>query len=169
MLFGFKLTNRVFLGGVLFGALFFMGCSVAMGSRFQALSVQDAGAVLYVYRVPTITSSFMASSPKLFLNGSPVTNLKNGGYVALPVMPGGHELELRFYTFGIEQESARKLTHIHASENEALYFEYRETTTGYEKYGSTEVRHINRHFMRMPKGLGEIRIMKTRQLNSKAI
>lgn len=139
-----------------------LACAMAYGPRFEAVSPAVEQGLIYVYRSPSISGSALSAAPMVLVNGMPAGRLKNGAYVVAGVPPGEVALQLRSTFFGkiLNNEIAEKKAIIKAGETR--YFEYAAVTTGYERYGDTEVAQVKTVFTPVPSTFAVKRLQKTR-------
>lgn len=160
-----QIVKNLALSVVMCGLSCSGGCAMSYGPKFTEVSVDTGSALIYVYRRPSISGSAMSSKPMLVVDGESIAKIKNGGYVHLQVEPGMHRVELIQTLFGKVVGEAYKEVQFSINSGDVKYFEYAEITTGYERYGETEVAEIEQVFMEVPKAFGEKRIQKTRLLS----
>ena len=139
-----------------------LACAMAYGPRFEAVSPAVEQGLIYVYRSPSISGSALSAAPMVLVNGIPAGRLKNGAYAVVDVPPGDIVLQLRSTFFGkiLDNEIAIKKVTINAGETR--YFEYAAITTGYERYGNTEVAQVKTVFTPVPSAFAVKKLQQTR-------
>ncbi len=87
---------------VLLGIVFLTSCA-ASGPKFQEKTITNAtNAIIYVYRPSKTVNCCVA--PKVYLNKVPTADLKNGGYIAVEVPAGKHEVTVGDGSYGFTPE-----------------------------------------------------------------
>lgn len=82
--------------------LLLTACSAA-GPKYQEYALtKSENAVVYIYR-PTKTVNCCVA-PKVYINQSPKSDLKNGGYVVYELPAGQHEIVVGDGSFGFTSE-----------------------------------------------------------------
>lgn len=83
-------VRRLLITG--FACALLQGC-MAIGPKFEPLSSPDAAVTkIAVYRPADFANS--GTTPHLYVDGTKVAEITNGGYVVLEVKPGVHRLHL---------------------------------------------------------------------------
>ena len=86
----------------LIAVLLLTACSAA-GPKFQEYALSKSeNAVVYIYR-PTKTVNCCVA-PKVYINQTPKSDLKNGGYVVYELPAGKHEIVVGDGSFGFTPE-----------------------------------------------------------------
>ena len=139
---------------------------MTFGPAFRAEAPEVGGSLIYVFRSPTISGFAMSAKPMLVIDGKTTFPIKIGGYLPIHLNPGEHRLVLKRTVFGkvLEQEVASIDFKIDAGETK--YFEYAQVTTGYERYGATEVAKVKEFFMEVPAKYGAKKLIKTKLLGN---
>lgn len=72
--------------------LMLLVCACATGPRFSYSAPTATSSNIYLYRTYKFAGS--AASPNIYLDGQLQGKLHAGGYVLMPVTPGGHEVTI---------------------------------------------------------------------------
>src|SRR5689334_11404425 len=87
--------------------------------------------MLYVYREKTFVGIANWEIPYLHLDGRPVTRIKIGGNIAIPVSPGTHTLKTTESLFGKDTGKVRGQTKITVRGGSAVYLRYSESISSF--------------------------------------
>lgn len=158
----FKAVRPIFV--VLLTACLF-GCAMTYGPKFEPINLNPEQSLVYVYRIPTISGSAMSAKPMVIVNGKEYRTIKNGGYFPIVLEPGSHDVALKSTLFGSSIGEERMPAKFQIKPGETKYFEYAQITTGYNRYGNTEVAAVEEHFVEVPAIYAEKQIKKTRLLS----
>lgn len=148
--------------GSLCAALSLIGCAMAFGPKFKPEASSRGEAMVYIYRMPSLSGSMLGATPAVFLDGAHVGTLKNGGYIPLEVSPGKHKITLQSTLFGKARGNVVGNIQFEIAEDETRYFEFMQVTTDYNRYGKTDVAQVKFHFLEAPENLALKKLLRTR-------
>ena len=154
--------NRIYLALL---ATILSACSMAFGPRFNPVDLPSEKSLIYVYRMPTISGIALSAKPMIVVDGNEYRTIKIGGYFPIQIEPGHHEIGLKSSLFGQSVGELRKVISFEVAPGQVKYFEYAQITTGYNRYGGTEVAEVEEHFVEVPPLYGEKMIKKTKWLS----
>ena len=108
-------------------ALFLAGCG-ASGQPFTTGSIapQKGSSVLYIYRPKTVIGIGNPDVSFIHLDGKPLTRLRIGGYLAVPVTPGRHKITTTTSLLGADTGNVRAEAAVAASPGRKIYVRYTE-------------------------------------------
>jgi hypothetical protein len=112
---------------VLFALVALSGC-VAAGSQFKPEASKPVGnrALLYVYRPDTIVGVANADVSFIHLDGQRLTQIRIGGYVAVPISAGKHKLTTTEVLLSRDTGKIRSETVFTAPAGSTVYLRYTE-------------------------------------------
>lgn len=90
--------------------------------------------------------------------------MKIAGYLPLWLEPGHHVVSLKPTLFGNVMDTELSRIEFEVKESEVKYFEYTQFTTGYTRYGNTEVAEVKEYFMEVPAKYASRALAKTKLL-----
>jgi hypothetical protein len=115
------------LAAVLFSMLLLFGCATGQQFSSEAVKPRIHGAMLYVYRSPTLLGVANPDVPIMHLDGRRLTRIRIGGYVALPISPGRHKLVTTESLLGSDTGKVRGETTFSIPAGSTLYLRYSES------------------------------------------
>lgn len=97
----------------------------------KAAAKTGGRSMLYVYREKTFIGIANWEIPYLHLDGRPVTRIKIGGHMAIPVSPGTHTLKTTESLFGKDTGKVRGQTKITVRGGSTVYLRYSESISSF--------------------------------------
>jgi hypothetical protein len=113
-------------------AVLLAGCG-ASGQPFATASIAPpkSGAVLYIYRAKTIIGIGNPDVSFVHLDGKPLTRLRIGGYLALPLKPGPHEILATTSLLGADTGNVRAKAVVNVPPGGKIFVRYTEAYKGF--------------------------------------
>jgi hypothetical protein len=112
--------------------LLLAGCG-ASGQPFSTASIAPpkSGAMLYLYRPKTIIGIGNPDVSFVHLDGKPLTRLRIGGYLALPLKPGSHEILATTSLLGADTGNVRAKAVVNVPPAGRIFVRYSEAYKGF--------------------------------------
>jgi hypothetical protein len=122
------LSPKSKLAIALVSTLLLVGC-IATGAQFRPDTIKPNanGALLYVYRSPTLIGIANPDVPIMHLDGQRLTRIRIGGYLAVLISQGRHRLTTTESLLGSDTGRVRGETTFSLPAGSTLYLRYTES------------------------------------------